>query len=228
MRIGIIGSGNMGRAIGVRWAEAGHEVAFGARQPEQARRAASRAGYGSHACSIDEAASFGLIVLWTTRIVDAESVLTDPFALANKVVIDINNRDFRDSVAAGELPGISLAERLQSSLPHSAIVKALNTIPKEIFDCDPAELRATDAQTFIAGADRTAKAKVTELVADLGFRTIDLGEGPVSFRAAEALGDVIRLVMAQHPSGILNHLRLTKLPAPTLESTGERHEGGYH
>ncbi|MBV9077301.1 MAG: NAD(P)-binding domain-containing protein, partial [Methylobacteriaceae bacterium] len=43
MRIGIIGSGNMGRAIGTRLSQLGHQVLFGARRREQAQAAAGGA-----------------------------------------------------------------------------------------------------------------------------------------------------------------------------------------
>ncbi|HEU4729458.1 MAG TPA: NAD(P)-binding domain-containing protein, partial [Kofleriaceae bacterium] len=44
MKIGIVGTGHMGRTLGVRWAQAGHSVLFGSRDPENARRAARQAG----------------------------------------------------------------------------------------------------------------------------------------------------------------------------------------
>lgn len=40
MKIGIVGTGNMGRSLGLVWAECGHEVFFGARNLEKAKAAA--------------------------------------------------------------------------------------------------------------------------------------------------------------------------------------------
>jgi hypothetical protein len=228
MKIGIIGSGNMGRSIGVRLAEGGHAVAFGGRDAAQAAAAAARAGHSATAGSNDEAAAFGQVVIWTTRVVDAAEVLDRPEALAGKVVIDLNNRDFQDSVAAGELPGQALGEMLQASSPSARVVKALNTIPMETFDCDPADLRAVDAQTFIAGDDAGAKSVVAELTGQLGLRAIDLGTGAVAMRAVEALGDIIRLYMSGGENRLSAHLRLDTLPSPLLATTGERRVRNYH
>ncbi len=45
MKIGIIGSGNMGRSLGILWAEQGHEVFFGARTTEKGQAVATIAGH---------------------------------------------------------------------------------------------------------------------------------------------------------------------------------------
>jgi 8-hydroxy-5-deazaflavin:NADPH oxidoreductase len=47
MKIGIIGSGNMGRSLGLLWAEQGHEVCFGARTAEKGQSVAAFAKYGT-------------------------------------------------------------------------------------------------------------------------------------------------------------------------------------
>ncbi|MEH1832835.1 MAG: NAD(P)-binding domain-containing protein [Nostoc sp.] len=45
MKISIIGSGNMGRSVGILWAEGGHEVFFGSRDPEKGQAIANRARF---------------------------------------------------------------------------------------------------------------------------------------------------------------------------------------
>ena len=68
MNIGIIGAGNVGGALGQRWAAAGHIIKFGARdtsKPEVVallRVAGSRASAGA----VAEAAAFGDVVVLTT------------------------------------------------------------------------------------------------------------------------------------------------------------------
>jgi predicted dinucleotide-binding enzyme len=59
MRIGIVGTGHMGSALGLRWAERGHDVVFGARDRSKAERAADRAGGRARAGDLDDAAAFG-------------------------------------------------------------------------------------------------------------------------------------------------------------------------
>lgn len=226
MQIGIIGTGNMGRAIGVRLAGAGHNVFFGARRPDQVAAAAALTGGAGHG-SLDAAARFGEILVWTMREPDPARVLDDPTLLVGKVVLDLNNRDYAMEARQGGWFGEALAERLQAAAPGARVVKALNTIAMESFDTSPEALRAAGAQTFLAGHDPAAKDLVGALVRDLGFEPIDLGTGPAAFRAAEALGDVVRLLMIDGRRGGRAHLRLVTLPPPDLGTIGARAASSY-
>ena len=226
MKIGIIGSGNMGRAIGVRLAELGHLVFLGARRPEQAAAAAVLAGgapYGNN----DEAARFGEVLVWTMRNTDPASVLSEPSLLNGKVVLDLNNRDFATEARHGVSFDNAIAERLQTAAPSARVVKALNTVAMETFDTKPDALRSAGAQTFLAGRDPSAKGIVGGLVQSLGFEPIDLGTGPAAFRAAEALGDIIRILMIDGHRGGRAHLKLITLPRPDLASVGQREPSAY-
>jgi predicted dinucleotide-binding enzyme len=86
------------------------------------------------------------------------------------------------------------------------VVKAFNTIAMEAFDIPPDDLRNAGAQTFLAGADAAAKGVVAQIAERLGFAAIDLGSGPAALRAAEALGDVIRLLTIDGGHGGRAHL----------------------
>lgn len=228
MKIGIIGSGNMGRAVGIRLAQLGHQVTFGARRPEQARAAADQAGHGAMGGDTDAAARFGDVLVWTVRETDPAAVLADASLLDGRTMLDLNNRAYAEGVKTGAWWTESIAERLQMAAPRARVVKALNTIAMETFDTAPETLRAAGAQSFVAGDDPAAKAAVGELLTDLGFLPVDLGSGPVSLRATEALGDVIRLMMIDGGRGGRAHLTLGTLPAPDLSTVGERSASNYH
>src|SRR4051794_38792560 len=93
MKIGIIGTGSMGVALGVRWAGAGHEVLFGSRDRAKARAAAGRASPSARAGDFDVAADHGEVILYTVRGIRPSQLLREPRALAGKIVIDCNNSD---------------------------------------------------------------------------------------------------------------------------------------
>ena len=226
MKIGIIGTGNMGREIGVRLAQLGHSVFFGARRAEQSRAAAALAP-AALTGSNDEAAAFGQMLVWTMREADPAKVLTTPSLLDGKIVVDLNNRDYAREARTGAWFERAIAERLQESAPAARVVKAFNTIAMEGFDTDPQALRDAGAQTFLAGGDTTAKSAVASIAADLGLEAIDLGQGPAAFRAAEAMGDVIRLLMIDGGLGGRAHLRVTRLPEPVLAAIGGRGPSEY-
>lgn len=226
MKIGIIGSGNMGRAIGVRLAALGHEVFFGARRPEQAAAAAALTDGAQHGRN-DAAARFGEVLVWTMREANPAQVLDQSSLLDGKVVLDLNNRDFANEVRQGVWFDRAIAERLQAAAPAARVVKALNTVAMETFDTNPALLRAAGAQTFLAGHDPSAKGIVGGLVRELGFEPVDLGDGSAAFRAAEALGDVVRILMIDRHHGSQAHLRLSTLPTPDLVVVGKREPSAY-
>ena len=227
MRIGIIGTGNMGRAVGVRFAHLGHDVLFGAREAGQAAEAAALAGHGASAGTNDDAARHGELLVWTIRDPDPAAVLTDPTLLDGKIVVNLNNRDYASDVQGGAWFGQAIAEAAQAHTPRAHVVKALNLIAMETLDTSPGALRAAGAQMFIAGDDAGAKAKVVGLLGELGYEAVDMGAGPVAMRAVEALGDVIRLLMIGANRGAQANLQLRMLPTPDLASIGTRAASNY-
>lgn len=227
MRIGIIGTGNMGRAIGVRLARLGHHVLFGSRDQKQGQDAANLAMHGASAGTNDEAARHGEVLVWTIRDPDPASVLSDPALLDGKAVVNINNRDYAREVQDGAWFGQAIAEAFQANAPRARVVKALNTVAMEALDTSPEKLRAAGAQVFVAGDDANAKQVVSGLLGELGFEAVDLGTGPVAMRAAEALGDVIRLLMIGAGKGGQANLQLRTLPGPDLGSIGGRAASNY-
>ena len=90
MKIGIIGSGNMGRSLGILWAEQGHQVFFCARTSEKAKAVAAFAGHETQGGTNDEAATFGDVLLYTVRGVHPAEVLSSIDVLTGKILIDPN------------------------------------------------------------------------------------------------------------------------------------------
>jgi predicted dinucleotide-binding enzyme len=62
VKIGILGSGNMGRSLGILWAEQGHEVFFGSRTADKSKAIAESAGRGCQGGTNDEAAKFAEVL----------------------------------------------------------------------------------------------------------------------------------------------------------------------
>lgn len=138
MKIGIVGTGNMGRILGCGWAVAGHEVFFGARNPQAASRAAGLAhtqgAAHAFAGSNDEAAAFGDVVFFGVRNVQPDHVLANTSVLHGKVVIDPNNWPVPQGRFDFTPVTQSLAEKRQAYLPRAHVVKAFNTMAQELFE----------------------------------------------------------------------------------------------
>lgn len=196
MRIGVVGVGPVGRTLGTAWARAGHEVAFGSRDPARAAEAAEGLS-NAHAMTQHDAAVFGEIVLWTPRGV----MPSDPDGLAGKILLDPNNRGpGPDGGYASRPVGPSFAEQLQVAAPRARVVKAFNTLVMRMLREDPERLRTSGAQVFLAGDDATAKEVARSLAADIGLGAVDLGSLRSAWMA-EALADAFRQGMATSPAG---------------------------
>jgi 8-hydroxy-5-deazaflavin:NADPH oxidoreductase len=199
MKIGIIGSGNMGRSLGILWAEHRHEVFFGARTTEKGRDIAAIAGHKTQGGSNDEAAAFGAVLLYTVRGVNPAEVFSSIDVLDGKVLIDCNNQEIPENFA---YPAItrSLAEKLAAEVPKVRVVKAFNTMAQELFELAPDPLKNYNVSVFVAGDDVSAKQAVMQLATEIGFQPSDCGELRHA-RLIEGAGDLIRLLMIQQQMG---------------------------
>jgi predicted dinucleotide-binding enzyme len=181
MKIGIIGTGNMGQALGTGWAQAGHDVLFGSRDPAKAKDAA---GEFAQSGNFDDAAAFGSIVLYTVRDVLPSNLLRTPETLAGKIVIDCTN----NAILGVEVPdpqgrpGVhfettipSRAERMAADIPRARVVKAFNAIPGSVIALGAEKLRPNAVPVFLCADDEDAKSTVKQLVEDLGFIGLDSG-----------------------------------------------------
>lgn len=227
MKIGIIGTGNLGRAIGLRFDRLGHDVFFGARRVEEREFAVSQSVGPAKCGSVDEAAAHGDILFWMMRETKPDAVLQNPSALGGKILVDPNNRPFSGETDEGTWFGPSFGEELKANLPNVRYVKALTSVSMFTFDMPIEKLKAADAQTFVAGSDSEAKQAVTALFAEAGLRSMDLGTGPVALRAAEALGNVLRLMMANGTLPENGQIAVTVLPSERLNQIGGHRPSSY-
>ena len=219
MRIGVVGTGNMGRSLGLLFSEQGHEVFFGSRDIRQAQEAAKLAHGNVQAGSNDEAARFGDVVVWGVRGVSAAEVLQDLSVLNGKTVLDMNNNETRTDGGIGP-EDESLAEKLQREIPDAHVVKAFNTLPMEVFEVSKEELQRNSVSVFIASDDEAAKSKVRALATEAGFTAVDLGPLRAA-RMSEGIADIIRVLIGR---GTPPHsaVSLVQLPAPSGQRLGGR------
>jgi 8-hydroxy-5-deazaflavin:NADPH oxidoreductase len=175
MRIGIIGTGNVGGTLGKAWAAKGHEVAFGARNPNDAKLqtlltpTGNRPRLGSVKAAVAEAE----LVLLATPWGAAESALKEAGDLRGKVVVDATNPLKPDLSGLVLGHSTSAGEQVASWVPGARVVKSFNTIGA-IHMADP-RFGMQRASMFFCGDDAGAKAMVARLAGDLGFDPVDCG-----------------------------------------------------
>ena len=211
MKIGILGTGNMGTALGVGWTRSGHDVCFGSRDAAKAAKVAEEAGPNARAGSFDDAATFGDVLLYTLRDVPPTKLLRDAGVLDGKIVIDCNNSEFLDP-ARGTTPlarpGESFAERIAKDVPRARVVKAFNTHPAAVLALDADTLRPQRISAFVAGDDPAARDVVQQLARDVGLAPIDSGELDRAY-LLEGLADFLRFQIVAMGHGAFTSLSLT-------------------
>ncbi len=196
MKIGIIGTGNVGQALGVTWAQKGYEVIFATRDPhsEKVQGILARAGEKAQALKVEEAVAAADVVILATPWNAVESVVKTVPDWSGKILVDATN-----PIA----PGLQLAvsgdnsgaERVAEWASGAKVVKAFNTTGAENMADPIYQEQATTM--FICGDDAAAKATVTELAEALGFEVADVGPLQTA-RYLEPLAMVwIRLALVQ-------------------------------
>jgi predicted dinucleotide-binding enzyme len=177
MNIGIIGTGNMGGALGARWAADGHAVLFGSRDRGKAKAVAGRVASGAQAGDFDDAAAFGDVVVYTVRGIFPSKLLREPGVLAGKIVIDCNNTELDgDMRPIGVDPsGPTLAELLAADVPDARVVKAFSSVPHRVIELARETLAPHGISVLLCADDLAAKATVKGLAEELGFVAIDCG-----------------------------------------------------
>lgn len=178
MDVGVIGAGNMGRAIARRLVAGGHAVHLADHSPEKAEAAAAEAaGQGpgrAEAASDEEAVRRGEVVILATRFNDSKEIARQLGGLLDgKVVVDIANPLNETYDALVTDPTSSAAEEIQRLLPGASVVKAFNTTFAPVLS--EGQLDGLEVDVFLAGDDADAKRKVAELVRSGGLRPIDVG-----------------------------------------------------
>jgi 8-hydroxy-5-deazaflavin:NADPH oxidoreductase len=220
MKIGIIGSGNMGRSLGILWAEQGHQVLFGARTAEKGQAVAELAGGGTQGGTNDEAAVFGDVLLYSARGVDPSEVLTSTEVLTGKILIDLNNSTIPEGFAYEPIVK-SLAEILAERVPQAIVVKAFNTMSQEVFELAPEPLKNYHVSVFVASDDANAKQTVMQLAEEIGFVAIDCG-GLRNARSIEGIGDFIRFLLIGQLQTPYATISVQVLPAAVQSRLGGR------
>lgn len=204
MKIAVMGTGMVGRALAGRLVELGHEVAMGSRSADNPTAVEWSETHGAKSGTYRNVAETAELVLFATNgaaLLDAARAAGAP-ALAGKVVIDVTNPLDTTTGAfpvliAGMSNTTSAGEMLQAAFPEALVVKTLNTMNCNVM-ADPSRVPGQH-DVFLCGNDAEAKAVVSKLLEDFGWQDpIDLGpieaargmEGmmPIWLRLWSALG----------------------------------------
>ncbi len=192
MKIGIIGSGIVGRVLGSAFLKEGNEVMLGTRDTNKEEVVKWKAeNSGAQAGSFSETAAFGEIVVLAISGLAAKEVI-DISGINNfkgKVVIDATNPIANTAPENGVLSFFtgnndSLMERIQRQVPEAFVVKAFSCVGNaHMYKPDFKGIQPT---MFICGNDEKAKKTVASILTGFGWETADMGKVEAA-RAIEPL-----------------------------------------
>lgn len=176
-RIGVLGSGDVGRALAAGFIGLGHEVKIGSRDPQKLQAWAGAAGERASTGTFEETARFGdILVLATLGVATADAIrMAGTGNFDGKVVIDTTNPlDFTTGLPRLSMGhDDSLGESIQRLLPNARVVKCFNTVGNAHmvhpqFPGGPPDM-------FLCGNDADAKRIVSQICEHFGWGVIDIG-----------------------------------------------------
>jgi len=190
VEVGILGAGNIGRAVARHLAKSGYRVQLANRRgPASLKSFTDELGSNAKASTVGEVARLQLVVVaipWTD-LSEAMGALPD---WSGRVVIDANNHIIGfagGQLQLADLRGKTSSEVFVEMVPGAKVVKALNTLAAEVLAENPRSANGRRVM-FLSGDDAGAKKMVHELLDAVGFFPIDLGNLAVGGRLQQAGG----------------------------------------
>ena len=172
MKIGILGSGNIGGSLGRLWAKAGHEICFASRSPDSLAPLVAQAGAGARAGTLDEATAFAEVILEALPF--SATMKLSAEALAGKALISAANY-YPPRDGEVDLGGLSQTEALARHLPRTTLVKAFNMMFATAMAARANGPGTPGRAIFLAGDDADAKSIAARLIETAHFVPIDAG-----------------------------------------------------
>jgi len=196
MKIGIIGSGNIGGTLAGLFAAAGHDVAVAnSRGPDSLADLVAMSGPRVRAATVEDSVDFGEVVVVAVPFHAYATLPADRFA--GKVVVDaMNYYPARDGqVEELEADETTSSELLARRLSGARLVKAFNTMFSRRL-AEEGRPRGPDRlAVFLAGDDDEAKALVAQLIDEVGFEPVDSGSLAAGGRRQQPGSDIYNLLL---------------------------------
>jgi NADPH-dependent F420 reductase len=173
--IAVIGTGNVGAALGPEFAAQGHTIVYGSRSPNDEKVSAlvERTGDDASATTPAEAVAGADMVVLAVPGLMVEEITIGLGDLSGKIIIDPTNPLGRGESGFSFAVETSNAEIIQAAAPDAYVVKAFNTLSwEQMLDPDSS---GGPVSIPLAGNNDEAKARVAELVEGMGLEAIDVG-----------------------------------------------------
>lgn len=173
MKIAVIGTGNVGQALGGSLVRAGHDVTYAGRHADKTNRVASELGATAADTPVEAVAGADVVILAVPYASLAEVAGEIAPEAAGKVIVDMSNPIRPDYSGLANAGGESAAEEVAGKLTNARVAKAFNTIFSGL-QARPGAL-GTQVDALFATDDDEARRTLSALIDSLGFRPVDAG-----------------------------------------------------
>jgi predicted dinucleotide-binding enzyme len=200
MKIAIIGTGNVGTALGSNWKKSNHEIIYGSRSPQDEKNIELEKF--AQVLTLSQAAMLGDVIVLATPWQSTEEAINEMGStLDAKIVIDATNPlkpDLSGLLIYGDNSG---GEQIAKWASKAKVVKALNSAFAKVMEHP--EINGVKSMMLIAGDDLSALNTVAELVDDLGFQSQKMN-GISNSRLLEMVG--LTLITLGYKEGLGNEI----------------------
>ncbi len=175
MKISIIGAGNIGGNLARLLVKAGHEVALAnSRGPDSLKALADELGSKLHPVTLEQAFTFSNLIILSIHWRSIDSL--PEFKAKGKIIVDTTN-PYKEDGSFYDLADDISSSKVIRHFPGGSVVKAFNTIWFKHLPGSGNTRLPLDARRVIplAGDDKDAKAKVSKLIEEIGFGSLDTG-----------------------------------------------------
>ncbi|MEZ5935611.1 MAG: NAD(P)-binding domain-containing protein [Alphaproteobacteria bacterium] len=194
MKIGVIGAGTVGTTLGGHFVAAGHEVLItNSRGPESLARTLAELSQPLEPATFADLVRQAEVLLLAVPWRNVRDVLRKDIDWGGRVIIDATNiiLSVSPEVEVDDLQGDSGSQIVARLAPSARVVKAFNTLPFDVmFGPVPTSFRRV---LFVAGDSPNAVSTVSDLIAEIGFRPVAIGELATAGRQMEIGGVFSRL-----------------------------------
>ncbi|MFT5238726.1 MAG: putative dinucleotide-binding enzyme [Flavobacteriaceae bacterium] len=205
MKIAIIGTGNVGNALGANWKKSNHEIIYGSRNPQDKKHI--KLEKFAQVLTLSQAAIMGDVIVLATPWQSTQEAINEMGSnLDSKIVIDATNPlkpDLSGLLLYGDNSG---GEQIAKWASKAKVVKALNSAFAKVMEHP--EINGVKSMMLIAGDDASALNTVAELVDDLGFQSQKMN-GLSNSRLLEMVG--LTLITLGYKEGLGNEIGLSIL-----------------
>jgi predicted dinucleotide-binding enzyme len=198
LKLGIIGAGSLGSALGERYAELGHSIMFGGGASAQDAAVRLGAQVGSNA----ETAAFGDVVILAVPFAAIDAALADAGPMRGRVLWSCVNALKPDytglAIGFDNSAGEEVGRRATGARVVAAVPPFASAIAKGRLGYD----RDLEPTVFICGDDRVAKGIVEQLVRELGAHPVDAGPLKAARLAEPAMMLAVSIAYAGVPRDV--------------------------